>query len=182
VPSNSRGSLGPLLREDEVLLCEIARVVRGHNSKPSTSEAKSGDQGCRCSASHIYRCLSIEAMRLLRVVPGNPALTIAQSDIQSKFAAKFHHHLDDQDQMDPIESRRLVFPSVVLGLTIARLQHLLPTLQEWCYHHPCKVRFRLAGSPLPGGSRILWIAIRGFRSHAAGRPACRAAPSRRPAT
>jgi hypothetical protein len=48
---------------------------------------------------------------------------------------------------------------------IARLQHLLPTLQEWCYHHPCKARFRLAGSPLPGGSRTLWIAIRGFRSH-----------------
>ena len=28
---------------------------------------------------------------------------------------------------------------------IARLQHLLPTLQEWCCHHPCKARFRLAG-------------------------------------
>jgi hypothetical protein len=35
---------------------------------------------------------------------------------------------------------------------IARLQHLLPTLQEWCCHHPCKARFRPAGSPLPGGS------------------------------
>jgi hypothetical protein len=35
---------------------------------------------------------------------------------------------------------------------IARLQHLLPTLQEWCCHHPCKACFRLAGSPLPGGS------------------------------
>ena len=34
----------------------------------------------------------------------------------------------------------------------ARLQHLLPTLQEWCCHHPCKARFRPAGSPLPGGS------------------------------
>ena len=33
-----------------------------------------------------------------------------------------------------------------------RLQHLLPTLHEWCRHHPCKARFRLAGSPLPGGS------------------------------
>jgi hypothetical protein len=48
---------------------------------------------------------------------------------------------------------------------IARLQHLLPTLQEWCRHHPCKARFRLTGSPLPGGSRTLWIAIRGFTSH-----------------
>ena len=36
--------------------------------------------------------------------------------------------------------------------SIARLRHLLPTLQEWCCHHPCKARFRLAGSPLPGGS------------------------------
>src|SRR5262249_50747420 len=42
--------------------------------------------------------------------------------------------------------------------------HLLPTLQEWCCHHPCKARFRLAGSPLPGGSRTLWIATKGFRS------------------
>ena len=46
---------------------------------------------------------------------------------------------------------------------IARLQHLLPTLQEWCCHHPCKARFRLAGSPLPGGSRTLRIATKGFR-------------------
>jgi hypothetical protein len=46
----------------------------------------------------------------------------------------------------------------------ARLQHLLPTLQEWCCHHPCKARFRLAGSPLPGGSQTLWIATKGFRS------------------
>src|SRR6202040_1293996 len=48
---------------------------------------------------------------------------------------------------------------------VARLQHLLPTLQEWCCHHPCKARFRLAGSPLPGGSRTLWITMKGFRSH-----------------
>jgi hypothetical protein len=36
--------------------------------------------------------------------------------------------------------------------SITRLKHLLPTLQESCCHHPCKARFRLAGSPLPGGS------------------------------
>ena len=36
--------------------------------------------------------------------------------------------------------------------SITRLWHLLPTLQDWCCHHPCKARFRLAGSPLPGGS------------------------------
>ena len=35
--------------------------------------------------------------------------------------------------------------------SITRLWHLLPTLHEWCCHHPCKARFRLAGSPLPGG-------------------------------
>jgi hypothetical protein len=82
---------------------------------------------------------------------------------------------------------------------IARLQHLLPTLQEWCCHHPCKARFRLAGSPLPGGSRTLWITTKGFRSHSrpplldlswrnvrrvfpstAGRLACQTAPSRAP--
>ena len=82
---------------------------------------------------------------------------------------------------------------------IARLQHLLPTLQEWCCHHPCKARFRLAGSPLPGGSRTLWITAKGFRSHprpplldlswrnvrrvfpsTAGRLACQTAPSRAP--
>ena len=34
----------------------------------------------------------------------------------------------------------------------ARLQHLLPTLHERRCRHPCKARFRLAGSPLPGGS------------------------------
>src|SRR5262249_2890730 len=39
-----------------------------------------------------------------------------------------------------------------------------PTLQDWCCHHPCKARFRLAGSPLPGGSRTLRIATKGFRS------------------
>src|SRR6516165_4452879 len=48
--------------------------------------------------------------------------------------------------------------------SITRLWHLLPTLHEWCCHHPGKARFRLAGSPLPGGSRTLWIATKGFRS------------------
>jgi hypothetical protein len=48
---------------------------------------------------------------------------------------------------------------------IAGLQHLLPTLHEWCCHHPCKACFRPAGSPLPGGSRTLWIAMKGFRSY-----------------
>src|SRR5262249_34771832 len=32
--------------------------------------------------------------------------------------------------------------------SITRLWHLLPTLQDWYCHHPCKARFRLAGSSL----------------------------------
>ena len=48
--------------------------------------------------------------------------------------------------------------------SITRLQHLLPTLHEWCCHHPCKARFRLAGSPLPGGSSTLWTTTKGFSS------------------
>jgi hypothetical protein len=36
--------------------------------------------------------------------------------------------------------------------SITRPWHLLPTLHESCCHHPCKARFRPAGSPLPGGS------------------------------
>ena len=48
--------------------------------------------------------------------------------------------------------------------SITRLWHLLPTLHEWCCHHPCKARFRLAGSPLPGGSSTLWTTTKGFSS------------------
>ena len=43
-------------------------------------------------------------------------------------------------------------PAIIISRLLTRLQHLLPTLQERCCHHPCKARFRLAGSPLPGGS------------------------------
>src|SRR6202163_3923420 len=34
---------------------------------------------------------------------------------------------------------------------IAGLQHLLPTLHEWCCRHPSSACFRPGGSPLPGG-------------------------------
>ena len=44
------------------------------------------------------------------------------------------------------------------------LQHPLSTLHERRRRRPCKTRFRLAGSPLPGGRRTLWIAAKGFRS------------------
>ena len=53
--------------------------------------------------------------------------------------------------LPPFERRRGLRLDENFG-AVPRLQHLLPTLQEWCCHHPCKARFRLAGSPLPGGS------------------------------
>src|SRR5262249_31387028 len=45
----------------------------------------------------------------------------------------------------------------------AGLKHLLSTLHGGCCHCPCKTRFRLAGTPLPGGGRTLWLATKGFR-------------------
>ena len=64
----------------------------------------------------------------------------------------------------------------------AGLRHPLPTLHERRCRRPCKARFRLAGWPLPGGSRTLWIAMKGFRSSSRRPPfqdlACRK-PSRR---
>ena len=66
--------------------------------------------------------------------------------------------------LPPLPSQRGLQRNGNFGAT-TRLQHLLPTLHEWCCHHPCKARFRLAGSPLPGGSSTLWTATKGFRSH-----------------
>jgi hypothetical protein len=60
----------------------------------------------------------------------------------------------------PFTQRRLQLV-IYLGAN-TRLQYPLPTLHERCRHHPCKARFRLAGSPLPGGSQTLWIAMKGF--------------------
>ena len=55
-------------------------------------------------------------------------------------------------------------PALIISRLRTRLQHLLPTLQERRCHRPCKARFRLAGWPLPGGRRTLWIAVKGFRT------------------
>src|SRR6202162_1899319 len=66
--------------------------------------------------------------------------------------------------LPPLPSQRGLQRNGNFGAT-TRLQHLLPTLHEWCYHHPCKARFRLAGSPLPGGNSTHWTATKGFRSH-----------------
>jgi hypothetical protein len=73
-------------------------------------------------------------------------------------------YLSVSSMLPPLRGQRRLQRVSYFG-AIARLQHLLPTLQEWCCHHPCKARFRLAGLPLPGGSRTLWIALKGFRSH-----------------
>src|SRR3954462_300798 len=65
----------------------------------------------------------------------------------------------------------------------AGLRHPLPTLHERRCRRPCKARFRLAGWPLPGGSRTLWIAMKGLRSSSRRPPfqdlACRKLDSRR---
>ena len=66
--------------------------------------------------------------------------------------------------LPPLPSQRGLQRNGNFGAT-TRLQHLLPTLHEWCCHHPCKARFRLAGSPLPGGNSTHWTATKGFRSH-----------------
>src|SRR5499427_9053000 len=73
-------------------------------------------------------------------------------------------YLSVSSMLPPLRGQRRLQRVSYFG-AIARLQHLLPTLQEWCCHHPCKARFRLAGLPLPGGSQTLWIALKGFRSH-----------------
>src|SRR6266540_3536113 len=45
-----------------------------------------------------------------------------------------------------------------------QLRHSLSYASRVALPHTCKARFRLAGLPLPGGSRTLWIAAKGFSS------------------
>jgi hypothetical protein len=45
-----------------------------------------------------------------------------------------------------------------------QLRHLLPYASRVALPHTCKACFRPAGSPLPGGSRTLWTATKGFSS------------------
>jgi hypothetical protein len=71
-------------------------------------------------------------------------------------------HLAVSSVLPPLLRQRRLQHENHIGAT-ARLWHLLLTLHEWCCHHPCKARFRLAGWPLPGGCRTLWIAKKGFR-------------------
>jgi hypothetical protein len=45
-----------------------------------------------------------------------------------------------------------------------QLRHLLPYASRFALPLACKACFRLADWPLPGGSRTLWIAAKGFSS------------------
>jgi len=56
-----------------------------------------------------------------------------------------------------------------------QLQHLLPTLHEQRCRRPCKAHFRLVGCAFAGGSRTLWIALKGFRLHPSSFPGLRLA-------
>lgn len=58
--------------------------------------------------------------------------------------------------------RRLRTIRTISGLTTG-LQHPLSTLPEHPCGYPGKTRFRLAGLPLPCGSRTRWIATEGFQ-------------------
>jgi hypothetical protein len=49
--------------------------------------------------------------------------------------------------------------------SLTQLQHLLSYASRFALPLTRKVGFRLAGWPLPGGRRTLWIAAKGFRSH-----------------
>ena len=81
--------------------------------------------------------------------PGDPSCAFAS--VQDPAESTIPRLLTVPSMLPPLVRQRRLQRINHIG-AIARLQHLLPTLQEWCCHHPCKARFRLAGSPLPGGS------------------------------
>jgi hypothetical protein len=62
----------------------------------------------------------------------------------------------------PSKKKTALFASLVAAASSEARQGMLSTLDERCCHHLCKTRFQLASSPLPGGSRTLWIALKGF--------------------
>ena len=77
---------------------------------------------------------------------------------------------------EPVFLAIAAFPMLPPDPTRRRLQHLhdfevtaglqypLSTLHERRCRHPCKTRFRLAGSAVAGGRRTLWVTMKGFRS------------------
>jgi hypothetical protein len=65
--------------------------------------------------------------------------------------------------LPPRPTRRRLQRSPDLGAATG-LWHPLPTLRMRRCRRPRKARFRLAGWPLPGGGRTLWIATKGFRA------------------
>src|SRR5215211_2216332 len=58
---------------------------------------------------------------------------------------------------------------LISGLT-RELRHLLPYASRFALPLACKACFRPAGWPLPGGSRTLWIATKGFSSFSRSSP------------
>jgi len=128
------------------------RSRAGGGPASDQDHCSTGDPPCRCA-------LAWTRVGSLRF-PGDPSCASApvydpgRTDVPSPMAVS---------PVLPLPARRQRLQrDVNIGAT-AGLQHLLSTLHEWCCHHPCKTRFRLAGSPLPGGSRTLWIAMKGFR-------------------
>ena len=109
-----------------------------------------------CRFALTWTCAGFPGFQAIRPVPLPWSRTPAESTIPRLLTVP--------SMLPPLVRQRRLQRINHIG-AIARLQHLLPTLQEWCCHHPCKARFRLAGSPLPGGSRTLWITTKGFRSH-----------------
>src|ERR1700728_248808 len=54
--------------------------------------------------------------------------------------------------------------------SLTQLRHPLSYASRFVLPLTRKARFRLAGSPLPGGRRTLWIAMRGFSSYSRSSP------------
>jgi hypothetical protein len=72
-------------------------------------------------------------------------------------------HLTVTSMLPPLSGRRRPRAMADFGAN-PQLRHLLPYASRFTLPLACKACFRLAGSPLPGGSRTLWIAAKGFSS------------------
>ena len=137
-------------------------VSRGFCSRSRKVEGRLPGQG-RCSAGDPLAGLPSRGRE--RDPPGSQAIRPVPLP-RSKTPAEptFPRPLAGPPALPPLLQQRRLQRVRNFGAT-ARLQHLLLTLQEWRYHHPRKGCFRLAGLPLPGGSRTPWIATKGFRLH-----------------
>jgi hypothetical protein len=133
--------------------CQRSRAGGGPAS--DQDHCSTGDPPCRCA-------LAWTRVGSLRF-PGDPSCAFApvydpgRTDDPSPMAVS---------PVLPLLQREQRLQRVTDFGATAGLKHVLSTLHERCCHRPCTTRFRPAGLPLPGGSRTLWIAIRGFRSTA----------------